>query len=180
MPQLARYVCRLPNVTILCCSIGAKGAGGEIVPALARLRYDNVSRLVVDGCRLADALFGKQDVHDNARLRERLDLGGMLGHNVVERKGFTVRELGGNLFGKLLIKLSRLGRSLGLGGVLLENVELVRNLAGKVLRRVLLGVIVVPKRGLDSLGRDFARDAHEGREHLIVGELKLGASGSHS
>nr|DAG95915.1 MAG TPA: hypothetical protein [Herelleviridae sp.] len=28
MPQLARYVCRLPNVTVLCCSIGARVVGG--------------------------------------------------------------------------------------------------------------------------------------------------------
>ena len=57
--------------------------------------------------------------------------------------------------------------------------ELVGNLAGKVLGRMLLGVIVIPQRGLDDLGRNFARNAHQSGEHLIVGELKFGASGSH-
>ena len=57
--------------------------------------------------------------------------------------------------------------------------ELVGNLAGKVLGRVLLGVIVVPQSLGDNLGRDIAGDVHESREHLVVGELILGASGSH-
>lgn len=180
MLQLARYVCRLPNVIILYCSIGASGAGGEIVPALVRLGYDNIGGLVVDGCRLAYALLGKQNVHDHARFGERLDLGGVLGHNIVERERLTVRELCRYLLGERLVLKSRLGGRLGLGGVLLEDVELVRDLVGKVLGRVLLGVIVVPQRGLDDLGRNLARDVHESREHLIVGELKLSASGSHS
>ena len=149
-------------------------------PALPRqLRHDNVSGFVVDWCRLAHALFGEQNVDHDARFGERLDLVGVVAHNVVEREWLTIGELGCNLLGKRLIKLRRLRRSLGLGGVLLENVELVRDLAGKVLGRVLLGVIVVPERGLDDLGRDLARHAHESSEHLVVGELKLSASGSH-
>ena len=152
---------------------------GLLSPHPRRLRYNNVSGFVVDGRRLAHALFGKQDVHDYARLGERLNLVGVLNHHVVERERCAIGELGCNLLGKCLVELSRLRRSLGLGGVFLENVELVGNLASKVLGRVLLGVIVVPKRGLDDLGRDFARHVHESREHLIVGELKLGASGSH-
>ena len=179
MLQLARYVCRLPNVTVLCCSIGARGAGGDYLPALARLGYDNVSGLVVDGRRLAHALFGKQDVYDHARLGKRPNLVGVLNHHVVERERFAIGELGCNLLGKRLVELSSLARCLGLGSVLLEHVELMRNLAGKVFGRVLLGVIIVPQRGLDNLWRDFARHVHESREHLVVGELELGASGSH-
>lgn len=157
-----------------------KGSGWGIVsPTLDELRYDNVCRLVVDGCRLADALLSKQDVHNHARLAKRLDLGGMLGHNIVERERLTVRELGCYLLGKRLVLERRLGGRLGLGCVLLEDVELVRDLASKVLGRVLIGVIVVPQRGLDDLGRNLARDVHESREHLVVGELELGASGSH-
>lgn len=158
-----------------------KGKEGGANPAHPRrLRYDNISGLIVDGCRLAHALFGKQNVHDHARLAKRLDLVGVLAHNVVERERFAIGELGGNLFGERLIELGSLAWRLGLGGVLLENVELVGNLASKVLGRVLLGVIVVPKRGLDDLGRDLARHVHESSEHLVIGELKLGASGSHS
>ena len=158
-----------------------KGKEGGVCPAHPRrLRYDNVGGFVVDGCRLAHALFGKQNVHDYARLGERPNFVGVLNHHVVERERFAIGELGRNLLGKRLVKLGRLARRLGFGGVLLENVELVGNLASKVLGRVLLGVIVVPKRGLDDLGRDFARHVHESREHLVVGELKLGASGSHS
>lgn len=179
MPQLARYVCRLPNVTVLCCSIGAKGAGGDYLPALARLSYDNVSGLVVDGCRLAHALLGKQNVHDHARFGERLDLGGVLGHNIVECERLTVRELCRYLLGERLVLKCRLGGRLGLGCVLLEDVKLVRDLAGKVLGRVLVRVIVIPKCGLDDLGRDLACNVHESREHLVVGELELGSSGSH-
>ena len=144
-----------------------------------RLRYDNISGFIVDGCRLAHALFSKQNVHDYARLGERPNLVGVLNHHVVEREWLAIGELGCNLLGKRLVKLGRLARRLGLGGVFLENVELVGNLAGKVLGRMLLGVIVVPERGLDDLGRDLARHAHESSEHLVVGELKLGASGSH-
>lgn len=157
-----------------------KGSGwGLLLPHPRRLRYDNVGGLVVDGCRLAHALFGKQNVHDYARLGERPNLVGVLNHHVVERERCSIGELGCNLLGKRLVKLGRLAWRLGLGGVLLENVELVGNLASKVLGRVLLGVVVVPQRGLDDLGRDFARHVHESREHLVVGELKLGASGSH-
>ena len=157
-----------------------KGSGwGLLSPHPRRLRYDNVSGLVVDGCRLAYALLGKQSVYNHARFRERPNLVGVFNHNVVERERLTFRELSGHLLGKRLVELSRLRRCLGLGGVLLENVELVGNLAGKVLGRMLLGVIVVPKRGFDDLGRDLASHVHEDREHLIVGELKLGASGSH-
>lgn len=156
------------------------GSGwGLLSPHPRRLRYDNVSGLVVDGCSLADALLSKQDVYDHARLRERPNLVGMLNHNIVERERLTIRELSGHLLGKCLVELSRLRRCLGLGGVFLEHVELVGNLAGKVLGRVLLGVIVVPKRGLDDLGRNLARHVHQSGEHLIVGELKFGASGSH-
>lgn len=157
-----------------------KGSGWGIVsPTLDELRYDNVSGLVVDGCRLADALLSKQDVNHNARLGERPNLVGVLNHHIVERERLTVRELGCYLLGKRLILQGRLGGRLGLGGVLLENVELVGNLARKVLGRVLLGVIVIPQRGLDDLGRNLARDVHESRKHLVIGELKLGASGSH-
>ena len=156
------------------------GSGrGLLSPRPSRLRYDNVGGFVVDGCRLAHALFGEQNVHDYARLAKRLDLGGVLAHNIVERERLTVGELGGYLLSESLILQGRLGGRLGLGGVLLEHVELVGNLAGKVLGRVLLGVVVVPQRGLDNLGRDFARNAHQSSEHLVVGELKLGASGSH-
>ena len=158
-----------------------KGSGrGLLSPRPSRLRYDNVGGFVVDGCRLAHALFSKQNVDHNARLGERLNFVGMLNHNVVERERLTVRELGGYLLGKRLILQGRLGGRLGLGGVLLEHVELVGNLAGKVLGRVLLGVVVVPQRGLDDLGRDIARNAHQSGEHLVVGELELSASGSHS
>ena len=157
-----------------------KGSGwGLLSPHPRRLRYDNVSDLVVDGCRLAYALLGKQNVDHNARLGERLNLVGVLNHHVVERERLAIGELGCNLLGKRLVKLGSLAWRFGLGGVLLENVKLVENLASKVLGRVLLGVIVVPKRGLDDLGRDFARHVHESREHLVVGELKLGTSGSH-
>lgn len=181
MPQLARYVCRLPNVTVLCCSIGSREAGGACYrPALARLGYDNIGGFVVDGRRLAHALFGKQDVYDHARLGKRPNLVGVINHHVVEREWFAIGELGCDLLGKRLVKLGHLAWRLGLGSVLLENVELVGNLAGKVLGSVLLGVVVVPKRGLDDLGRDLARHVHESREHLVVGELKLSASGSHS
>lgn len=152
---------------------------GLLSPHPRQLRYDNISCLVVDGCRLANALFGKQNVHDYARLGERPNLVGVLNHHVIERERFAIGELGCNLLGKRLVELSRLRRSLGLGGVFLENVELMRNLACKVLGRVLLGVIVIPQRGLDNLGRDFARHVHEGREHLVVGELELSAGGSH-
>lgn len=152
---------------------------GIISPTLSRLRYNNIGGFVVDGCRLAHALLSKQDIYDHARLAKRLDLGGVLDHNVVERERLAIGELCRDLLGKRFIKLGRLARCLGLGGVLLENVELMRNLAGKVLGRVLLGVIVVPQRGLDDLGRDFARHVHESREHLVVGELELSASGSH-
>lgn len=180
MPRLARYVCRLPNVTVLCCSIGARVEGGACYrPTLDRLRYDDVSRFIVDGSSLAHALFGKQNVDYNARLGERPNLVGVLNHHVVERERFAIGELGSNLFGKLLVLERRFRRCFGLGSVLLEHVELMGNLAGKVLGRVLLGVIVVPKRGLDDLGRDFARHVHQSGEHLVVGELKLGASGSH-
>ena len=158
-----------------------KGKEGGVCPAHPRrLRYDNISGLVVDGCRLAHALFGKQNVHDHARLGKRPNLVGVLNHHVVERERCAIGELGCNLLGKRLVKLGRLARCLGLGSVLLEHVELVGNLAGKVLGRMLLGVIVVPKRGLDDLGRDIARNAHQSCKHLVVGELKLGASGSHS
>lgn len=157
-----------------------KGSGwGLLSPHLRRLRYDNISGLVVDGCRLAHALFSKQNVHDYARLGERPNLVGVLNHHVVEREWLAIGEFGCNLLGKRLVKLGRLARRLGLGGVFLENVELVGNLASKVLGRMLLGVIVVPKRGLDDLGRDLARHVHESREHLVIGELKFGASGSH-
>ena len=152
---------------------------GLLSPHPRRLRYDNVSGFVVDGRRLAHALLGKQSVDHNARLGERPNLVGVLNHHVVERERLAIGELGCNLLGKRLVKLGRLAWRLGLGGVLLENVKLVGNLASKVLGRVLLGVIVVPKRGLDDLGRDFARHVHESREHLVVGELKLGTSGSH-
>lgn len=157
-----------------------KGSGwGLLSPHPRRLRYDNVGGFVVDGCRLAHALFGKQNVHDYASLGERPNLVGVLNHHVVERERLTIRELSGHLLGKRLVELSRLRRCLGLCGVLLENVELMGNLAGEVLGRVLLGVIVVPQRGLDDLGRDIARNAHQSGEHLIVGELKFSASGSH-
>lgn len=157
-----------------------KGKEGGVCPAHPRrLRYDNVGGLVVDGRRLAHALLGKQNVHDYARFGKRPNLVGVLNHHVVERERFAIGELGRNLLGKRLVKLGRLARCLGLGGVFLENVKLVGNLASKVLGRMLLGVIVIPQRGLDNLGRDFARHVHEGREHLVVGELELGASGSH-
>ncbi len=145
-----------------------------------RLRYDNIRRLVVDRCRLANTLLGKQDVHHDARLGEGLNLGGMLRHHVIERKRLTIGKLKRHLLGERLVQLSRLRWRLGLGGALLENMELVRNLAGKVLGSVLLGVIVVPKSLGDSLGRDTASDVHQSGKHLVVGELELGASGSHS
>ena len=158
-----------------------KGSGrGLLSPRPSRLRYDNVGGFVVDGCRLAHALLSKQNVDHNARLAKRLNLIGVLNHNIVERERCAVRELGGYLLSESLILQSRLGWCLGLGGVLLEHVELMGNLAGKVLGRVLLGVVVVPQRGLDDLGRDLARHVHQSGEHLVVGELKLGASGSHS
>ena len=158
-----------------------KGSGrGLLSPRHRRLRYDNISGLVVDGRRLANALFSKQNVHDYARLGERLNFGGVLNHNIVERERLTVREFGRNLLSESLVLQGRLGGCLGLGCVLLEHVELVGNLAGKVLGCVLLGVVVVPQRGLDNLGRDFARHVHQSGEHLVIGELKLGASGSHS
>ena len=157
-----------------------KGSGrGLLSPRPSRLRYDNVGGLVVDGCRLAHALFGEQNVDNNARLGESPNLIGVLNHNIVERERLTVREFGGNLLSKRLVLQGRLGGCLGLGGVLLEHVELVGNLAGKVLGRVLLGVVIVPQCGLDNLGRDIARNARQSGEHLVVGELKLGASGSH-
>ena len=181
MLQLAHYVCRLPNVTIPILFCRCNGSGwGLLSPHPRRLRYDNVSGFVVDGCSLAHALLGKQGIDHNARLAKRFDLGWVLAHNVVERERLAIGELGCNLLSKRLVELSRLRRCLGLGGVLLEHVELVGNLASKVLGRVLLGVIVVPKRGLDDLGRDLARHVHESREHLVVGELELSASGSHS
>lgn len=152
---------------------------GLYPPPLDELRYDNVCRLIVDGCRLAHALLSKQNVDHNARLGERPNLVGVLNHHVVERERLTVRELCRYLLGKRLVLERRLGVRLGLGCVLLEDVELVRDLARKVLGRVLLGVIVVPQRGLDDLGRNLARHVHEGREHLVVGELELSASGSH-
>lgn len=154
-------------------------AGLVIAPPYT-LRYDNIGGLAVDGCRLANALFGKKHVHHNARLGERLNIGGMLCHHVVQCERLTVGKLKRYLFGKRLIELGRLRRCLGLGGVLFENMELMRNLAGKVLGSMLLWVIVVPKSLGDDLGRDIASDVHERREHLIVGELVLGASGSHS
>nr|DAM29247.1 MAG TPA: hypothetical protein [Caudoviricetes sp.] len=104
----------------------------------------------------------------------------MLCHHVVKRERLTIGELCGYLLGKLLVALCRIRRCLGLCSVLLEHVELMGNLASKVLWSVLLGVIVVPERGLDDLGRDFTSDVHQSGEHLVVGELKLGASGSHS
>lgn len=157
-----------------------KGSGwGLLSPHLRRLRYDNISGLVVDGRRLARALFGKQNVNHNARLGERPNLVGVLNHHVVERERRAIGELGCNLLGKRLVKLGCLVWRLGLGSVLLEHVELMRNLAGKVLGSVLLGVIVVPQRGFDDLGRNLARHAHQSGEHLVIGELKLSASGSH-
>lgn len=153
--------------------------GRACAPPYRRLRYDNIRRLVVDRCRLANTLLGKQDVNHNASLAKRLDIGGMLCHHVIKRERFTIRELGSNLLGERLVQQSRLARSLGLCRVLLEHVELVGNLAGKVLGSVLLGVIVVPKRLGDDLGRDITRDVHDSREHLVIGELILGASGSH-
>ena len=157
-----------------------KGSGwGLLSPHHRQLRYDNISGLVVDGCRLANALFGKQNVDHNARLGERPNLVGVLNHHIVERERLAIGELCRDLLGKRFIKLGCLARRFGLSSVLLEHVDLMRNLAGKVLGRVLLGVIVVPQRGLDDLGRNLARHVHESREHLIVGELELSASGSH-
>ena len=144
------------------------------------LRYDNIGGFVVNRCRLAHALLGKKNVHHNARLAKRLDIGGMLCHHVIQRKRLTIGELGGNLLGERLVQQGRLARRLGLGRVLLENVELMGNLAGKVLGSVLLGVIVVPKRLGDDLGRDIASDVHQSGKHLVIGELILSASGSHS
>lgn len=158
-----------------------KGKEGGVCPAhLRRLRYDNISGLVVDGCRLAHALFGKQNVHDYARLGERSNLVGVLNHHVVEREWLAIGELGCNLLGKRLVKLGRLARRLGLGGVFLENVELVGNLAVKVLDRMNVCLIGIAQNLTNevighALGATFGKDC----KHLIVGELKFGASGSH-
>ena len=157
------------------------GSGrGLLSPHPRQLRYDNVSGLIVDGCRLAHALLGKQDVYDHARLGERLNLVGMLDHNIVERERLTIRELSGHLLGKRLVELSRLRQCLGLGGVFLEHVELVRDLTVEVLDCMDVCLIVIAHDLTDkvvgyALGAALCKDG----EHLVVGELELGASGSH-
>ena len=157
------------------------GSGwGLLSPHPRRLRYDNVSGLVVDGCSLADALLSKQDVYDHARLRERPNLVGMLNHNIVERERLTIRELSCNLFGKRLVKLGRLARRLGLGGVLLEDVELVGNLTVEVLDCMDICLIGIAHDLADKvIGYALSAALRKDGEHLIVGVLKLGASGSH-
>ena len=150
-------------------------------PHPRRLRYDNVGGLVVDGCHLAHALFGKQDVHYHARLAKRFDLGGVLAHNIVERERLAIGELGCNLLGKCLVKLGFLARRLGLGSVLLVHVVLMRNLAVKVLDRMNVCLIGIAQNLTNevighALGATFGKDC----KHLIVSERKLSASGSHS
>ena len=157
-----------------------KGSGwGLLSPHPRRLRYDSIGHLVSDGCNLGSALVEHEQPDNLCGLGRGRYHTRELCHNLGEREWLAIRVSCCELFGCCAILKRCLARRLGLGGVLLENVELVGDLAGKVLGRVLLGVIVVPQRGLDNLGRDLASHVHEDREHLIVGELKLGASGSH-
>ena len=148
-------------------------------PTLGRLRYDSIGHLVSDGCNLGSAIVEHEQPDNLCSLGRGRYHTRELRHNLCERERFTVRVSCRELFGCCTVLKRRLARSLGFCCVLLENVELVRDLTGKVLGRVLLGVIVIPERGLDDLGRDFAHHVHQSGKHLVVGELKLGASGSH-
>ena len=158
-----------------------KGKVGGVCSAHhRRLRYDGIGHLVSDGCNLGSALIEHEQIDNLCGLGRRRYHARELCHNLGEREWLAVRVSCRELFGCCTVFKRRLARRLGLGGVLLENVELVGNLASKVLGRVLLGVVVVPQRGLDDLGRDIARNAHQSCKHLVVGELKLSVSGSHS
>ena len=158
-----------------------KGKVGGVCPARPRqLRYDGIGHLVPDGCNLGSALIEHEQPDNFCGLGRRRYHARELCHNLGEREWLAVRVSCRELFGCCAVLKRRLARRLGLGGVLLEHVVLMRNFAVKVLDRMNVCLIGVAQNLTNevighALGTAFGKD----REHLVVGKLKLGASGSH-
>nr|DAW77126.1 MAG TPA: hypothetical protein [Caudoviricetes sp.] len=159
-----------------------KGSGwGLLSPHPRRLCYDGIGHLVSNGCNLGSALIEHEQPDNLCGLGRRRNHARELCHNLGEREWLAVRVSCRELFGCCTVFKRRLAWRLGLGCVLFEHVVLMRNLAVKVLDRMNVCLIGIAKNLTNevighALGAAFGKD----REHLIVGELKLSASGSHS
>ena len=158
-----------------------KGSGwGLLSPHPRRLCYDGIGHLVSDGCNLGSALIEHEQPDNLCGLGCRRCHARELCHNLGEREWLAVRVSCREFFGCCAILKRRLARRLGLGFVLLEDMVLMRNLAVKVLNRMNVCLIGIAHDLADkvvgyALGAALRKDG----EHLVVGELKLGASGSH-
>lgn len=158
-----------------------KGKVGVVCPAHhRRLRYDGIGHLVSDGCNLGSALIEHEQPDNLCGLGRRRYHARELCHNLGEREWLTVRVSCRELFGCCPVFKRRLARRLGLGCVLLEHVVLMRDLTVEVLDCMDVCLIGIAKNLTNevighALGAAFGKD----REHLVIGELKLSASGSH-
>ena len=158
-----------------------KGKVGRVCSAHhRRLRYDGIGHLVSDGCNLGSALIEHEQPDNLCALGLRRYHARELCHNLGEREWLAVRVSCRELFGCCTVFKRRLARRLGLGCVLLEHVVLMRDLTVEVLDCMNVCLIGVAQNLTNevighALGAAFGKD----REHLVVGELKLGASGSH-
>lgn len=181
MPQLARYVCRLPNVTVPILFYRCKGNGwGLLSPHPRRLRYDSIGHLVSDGCNLGSALVEHEQLDNLCGLGRGRYHTRELRHNLGERERLTVRVSCRELFGCCTILKRRLRRSFGLCRVLLEDVELVRDLTVEVLDCMDVCLIGIAHDLADKVvGYALSAALRKDGEHLVVGELELSASGSH-
>ena len=158
-----------------------KGSGwGLLSPHPRRLCYDGIGHLVSNGCNLGGALIEHEQPDNLCGLGRRRYHTRELCHNLGERERFAVRVSCRELFGCCTVLKCCLARCLGLGGVLFENVVLMRNLAVKVLDRMDVCLVGIAQNLTNevighALGAALGKDG----KHLVVGELELGASGSH-
>lgn len=158
-----------------------KGKVGGVCSAHhRRLRYDGIGHLVSDGCNLGSALIEHEQPDNLCGLGCRRYHARELRHNFGERERLAVRVSCRELFGCCAVLKRRLRRSFGLCRVLLEGVEFVRDLTVEVLDCMDVCLIGIAHDLADkvvgyALGAALRKDG----KHLIVGERKLGASGSH-
>lgn len=181
MPRLARYVCRLPNVTIPILFCRCKGNGwGLLSPHPRRLRYDSIGHFVSDGCNLGSALVEHEQPDNLCGLGRGRYHTRELRHNLGERERLTVRVSCRELFGCCTVLKRRLRRSFGLCHVLLEDVEFVRDLTVEVLDCMDVCLIGIAHDLADKVvGYALSAALRKDGEHLVIGVLELGASGSH-
>lgn len=158
-----------------------KGSGwGLLSPHPRRLRYDSIGHLVSDGCNLGSALVEHEQSDNLCGLGRGRYHTRELCHNLSESKRLAVCVSCRELFGCCTVLKRRLRRSLGLCRVLLEDVELVGNLTVEVLDCMDICLIGIAHDLADKVvGYALSAALRKDGEHLIVGVLKLGASGNH-